>query len=355
MTDYPSESSLVVNATQQQLSMSSFNSGVAISPSQREEAKGGYDISFEAATRLELQYKAVYNRIEDRTFQRGTTQTAVKFPFNGKQAKTLLSRQTGPGTAFYALPVVLDVSGLGDVLGTTVFLDVTGLESLPKDPDDFGEYTAFWVPINGATPTFSEVYLKDKLESQYSKARAYDRIGRTYLYTWPEFERLTNANLTGVPVRVDGATTPTRGYRRLLTYESALLESRLRETSLDGQDPTQLDSWELLQSVADRIVEQSIDVGETIAEERPADDEISGELRELLNEHRYLLERDFDYERRRETVEAALISRPDRDDEESIQIDYSGLDPRRRSRHRQYRYLTSGEKAEALEVPIGFS
>lgn len=40
MTDYPSESSLVVNATQQQLSGSPFTGGVAISPSQREEAKG---------------------------------------------------------------------------------------------------------------------------------------------------------------------------------------------------------------------------------------------------------------------------------------------------------------------------
>ena len=59
MTDYPSESSLVVNATQQQLSQSPFTAGVAIAPSQREEAIGGYDIAFETATRLELQYKVL--------------------------------------------------------------------------------------------------------------------------------------------------------------------------------------------------------------------------------------------------------------------------------------------------------
>jgi len=49
MTDYPSESSLVVNATQQQLSQSPFTAGVAIAPSQREEAEGGYDIAFDTA------------------------------------------------------------------------------------------------------------------------------------------------------------------------------------------------------------------------------------------------------------------------------------------------------------------
>ena len=167
VSDYPSESSLVVNATQQQLSMSSFKSGVAIAPSQREEAEGGYDVTFDTATRLELQYKAVYSEIENRTFQRGTTQTAVEFPFNGEQAKTLFARQSGPGTAFYALPVVLSVSGLGNVLGSTVFVDVAALKSLPKEPDDFEEYTAFWVPITGTKPTFSEVYLKDKQEPRY--------------------------------------------------------------------------------------------------------------------------------------------------------------------------------------------
>jgi len=138
MTNYPSESSLVVNATQQQLSQSPFTAGVAIAPSQREEAEGGYDIAFDTASRLELQYKAVYSEIDDRTFRRGHTVSAVKFPFDGAQAKTLLGRQTGPGTAFYALPVVTDVSGLGNVLGTTVFLDIVGLWNLPKPPSDFG-------------------------------------------------------------------------------------------------------------------------------------------------------------------------------------------------------------------------
>ena len=106
MTDYPSESSLVVNATQQQLSQSSFTAGVTIAPSQREEAEGGYDIAFDTASRLELQYKAVYSEIEDRMFRRGHILNAAKFPFNGTQVKTLLGQQTDPGTAFYVLPVI---------------------------------------------------------------------------------------------------------------------------------------------------------------------------------------------------------------------------------------------------------
>lgn len=90
--------------------------------------------------------------------------------------------------------------------------------------------------------------------------------------------------------------------------------SRKAASAVESSSSDFAHSWELLQSVADGIVEQRIDVGEAIAEERPTDDEISGEPRELLNEHRYLLEHDFDYERRREAVEAALISRPDRVD-----------------------------------------
>ena len=145
MTAYPSESSLVVNATQQQLSAGDFESGVAVAPTQHEESKGGYDVAFESATRLELQYKAVYNKIEDRTFQYGTAQDGVKFPFNGRQAATLLGRQSSAGTAFYTLPVVFDASGLGDILNSTVFVDVEGLANLPKSPDRFNEHSAFWV------------------------------------------------------------------------------------------------------------------------------------------------------------------------------------------------------------------
>lgn len=37
------------------------------------------------------------------------------------------------------------------------------------------------------------------------------------------------------------------------------------------------------------------------------------------------------------------------------EINYSGLDPRKGSRHRQYRFLTWGSKAdETIEAPIGF-
>jgi hypothetical protein len=74
---------------------------------------------------------------------------------------------------------------------------------------------------------------------------------------------------------------------------------------------------------------------------------------ELLNEHRYLLDPEFDIERQQKAVEAALVSWSD---EEEMEIDYAGLDPRQGSRHRQYRFLTSGEETdEVLTVPIGFA
>jgi hypothetical protein len=352
MTDYPSESSLVVNATQQQLSQSPFTAGVAIAPSQREEAEGGYDIAFDTASRLELQYKAVYSEIDDRTFRRGHTVNAVKFPFDGAQAKTLLGRQTGPGTAFYALPVVTDVSGLGDVLGTTVFLDVVGLWNLPKAPVDFGEYTAFWVPVNNGTPTFSEVYLKDGEVSRYSKPRAYDRIDQQYLYTWSEFKRLTSASITGVPVRTSGKSQATAGYQELVSFERQLLDSRLRELVLDDQLPEDVDDWDFISHVVREISQRSIEVGERIVADRPERTELLPEVRELLNEHRYLLDPEIDFERRQGTVEAALVNWSD---EEGRDINYAGLDPRQGSRHRQYRFLTSGEETdEVVTVPIGF-
>ncbi len=284
MTDYPSESSLVVNATQQQLSQSPFTAGVAIAPSQREEAEGGYDIAFETATRLELQYKAVYSEIADRTFRRGNTVNAVKFPFDGAQANTLLGRQTGPGTAFYALPVVIDISGLGDVLGTTVFFDVVGLWNLPKAPSDFGEYTAFWVPVNNGTPTFSEVYLKDGEVSRYSKPRAYDRIDGQYLYTWSELKRLTSATMTGVPVRAGGKSQATAGYQYLVSFERQLLDSQLREMILDDQIPEEINGWDFIAPVIREIGQRSIKVGERIVEDRPERAELPPEVGELLNE-----------------------------------------------------------------------
>lgn len=353
MTNYPSESSLVVNATQQQLSQSPFTAGVAIAPSQREEAEGGYDIAFDTASRLELQYKAVYSEIDDRAFRHEHTLDAVKFPFDGSQAKTLLGRQTGPGTAFYALPVVTDVSGLGDVLGTTVFLDVVGLWNLPKSPRNFEEYTAFWVPVNNGTPTFSEVYLKDGEVSRYSKPRAYDRIDGKYLYTWSELKRLTTATMTGVPVRTGGKPQATTGYQELVSFERHLLDSHLRELTLNEQTPEEFVNWNLISPVIREIGHRSIEVGETIAQDRPERTELPSEVRELLNEHRYLLDPEFNIERRQEAVEAALVSWSD---EEVIDVEYAGLDPRQGSRYRQYRFLTSGEQIDdVLTVPIGFA
>ena len=51
-------------------------------------------------------------------------------------------------------------------------------------------------------------------------------------------------------------------------------------------------------------------------------------------------------------MEAALVTWSD---EEIIDVDYAGLDPRHGSRYRQSRFLTSGEQPDdALTVPIGF-
>jgi hypothetical protein len=104
--------------------------------------------------------------------------------------------------------------------------------------------------------------------------------------------------------------------------------------------------------VVKEISQRSIEVGRTIAEDRPVKTELSPDVREFLNEHQYVLDPEFGVEERRAAVEAALTTQVDGvlDD-----VDFAGLDPRRGSRYRQYRFLTSGAQAdERLTVPVGF-
>lgn len=361
MTNYPSESSLLVNATQQQLAKGDFDAGVAIVPTQHEEAEGGYDIEFSTASRLELQYKAVYSEIDDRTFDPGHPQTAVKFPFNGQQAKTLLGRAPLPGLTFYALPVVTDLTGLGDVLGTTVFLDIEGLATLPKHQDHLHEYTAFWVPVHGSSPTFSSVYLKDKTEPRYSEPNAYHRIDSEFLYTWPEIKALTRATLVGAPLRTHSSTTPTAGYQQLRGYESQLLDSRFPENLIERESPVESDDRDTFETVVSEVERRSREVRYAITEDRATGDSLTASQYEVLQSHEYLLEPEGRDVNRRASIRAALRTYPDDDEdgedieEPSPVIDYSGLDPRQGSRYRQYRYLAWGDGATPLTVPIGFS
>lgn len=361
MTDYPSESSLLVNATQQQLAKGDFDAGVAIVPTQHEEAEGGYDIEFSTASRLELQYKAVYSEIDDRTFEPGHSQTAIKFPFNGQQAKTLLGRAPLPGLTFYALPVVTDLTGLGDVLSTTAFLDVEALVTLPKHQDDLHEYTAFWVPVRGSTPTFSAIYLKDKTESRYSEPSAYHRIDSDFLYTWPELRTLTRATVIGAPLRTHSSTTPAAGYQQLRGYESQLLDSRFPENVLDEHSPVGADDWDTFETVVSEVERRGREVRHTITQDRPTRDSLTSSQYEVLQSHEYLLDPDQLDVHRRASIRAALLTYPDDDEdgedreEPSPVIDYSGLDPRQGSRYRQYRYLAWGDDADPLTVPIGFT
>lgn len=361
MTDYPSESSLLVNATQQQLATGGFDTGVAIVPTQHEEAEGGYDIEFSTASRLELQYKAVYSEIDDRTFEPRHPQTAIKFPFNGRQAKTLLGRAPLPGLTFYALPVVTDLTGLGDVLGATVFLDVEALATLPKHQDDLHEYTAFWVPIRGSNPTFSSIYLKDKTEPRYSEPRAYHRIDSRFLYTWSEIKTLTRATLVGAPLRTHSSESPPAGYLQLRRYESQLLESRFPGGLLDTHQSIEPGNRETFETVVSEVERRSREVRHAIIEERPVRDSLTSSQNEVLQSHEYLLEPEQLDVSRRASIRAALLTYPDDEEDEEDQeepspvIDYSGLDPRQGSRYRQYRYLAWGDDADPLTVPIGFT
>src|SRR5699024_3806509 len=132
-----------------------------------------------------------------------------------------------------------------------------------------------------------------------------------------------------------------------------LLGPRLRERVPDDQKPEQFANWDFVAPVIRDISRRNIEVGETITDDRPDRTELPSGAGEVLNEHRYLLDPELEIERQQEAVEAALVSRSD---EEKIQIDYAVLDPLQGSQHRQYRFLTSGEKTdETLTVPIGFA
>ena len=283
----------------------------------------------------------------------------MKFPFNGQQAKTLLGRAPLPGVAFYALPVVTDLSGLGDVLGSTVFIDVEAFATLPKREEDLHEYTAFWVPTNGSSPTFSAVYLKDKTEPRYSQPRAYHRIEPQFLYTWPEIRTLTRATIVGVPLRTHSRPDPAQGYQQLLDYETHLLESRFPDELIDRRSSFESEDWDTFEAVISEVEQRSRKVHHTITQERPTLDSLTSSHYEVLQSHEYLLDPGQVDANRRASIRAALLTYPDDDvvedqEEPSPVIDYSGLDPRQGSRYRQYRYLAWGDEADSLPVQIGF-
>lgn len=247
------------------------------------------------------------------------------------------------------------------MLGATVFLDVEALATLPKHQDNLHEYTAFWVPVRGSTPTFSAIYLKDKTEPRYSEPSAYHRIDSDFLYKWREIKTLTRATVIGGPLRTHSSTTPSPGYQQLRGYESQLLESRFPENLLETHQFIESGNRDTFETVVNEVERRSREVRHAIIEERPTQDTLTSSEYEVLQSHEYLREPNQLDVSRRASIRSALRTYSDDDEdgedreEPSPVIDYSGLDPRQGSRYRQYRYLAWGDDADPLTVPIGFT
>lgn len=395
MSNQPPERAVELNATQEQLNSDFFEATMAFAPSQREEATKGYDVTFENATRLDLQYKTIKTvrgptkgdtdrERKHRIYKSSEVVegiVAVRFSFNSKQGKTLFKVTSGPRTAFYALPVVMYKSGLEDILTSTLFLDVYGLEELTESLSD---YTSFWVPLrltddekdkvsNNSLyssdadeevelvddiefePRFSEVHMKLN-EAKYYDPQTYERIGNDHIYQWSDIENRITGDTSdramgdggdraneydadiGIPVRVDGESDITETYNKFYDFRSSLRESNVRQRfeedirrfendisahemdiASEQQEVTgDIVSQDSLEKFANDMAEDSINVSQAIRDERT---------------NQGNTEREFQRSKldRKEQIKTALRSdegaQYSNQNVEVVEIDCAGLDP----------------------------
>ncbi|WP_266080790.1 hypothetical protein [Haladaptatus caseinilyticus] len=117
--DYPSENTLTVNVTHEQLKSleQDFKNQIAISPSRKEEGDTGYDVSLETAREIVFQHKNPKITV----CRNGKRWVNFKIdPDQCLMLGTLYNQQE----AYYALPVVPERAEICQGLDRTIFVDI---------------------------------------------------------------------------------------------------------------------------------------------------------------------------------------------------------------------------------------
>lgn len=250
---FPSEGTLVVNATHQQEKRGLFDDGIVFAPTQVEEADLGFDIGITnattGATEFGFQYKALTNVISRRQFdQRRQKEDAYTLPFYPGQGATLLFNAQYPREMFYALPTITSQDQLPKTLDRTVFIDVYGLYPVIADYQQrrinqlsavdiltgLQSFSRFYVMKKDSKRTGNpSVFLKEKREGgAYADPKYYYEIPQRYVKDWNSIEALALAGRAGTPVARQGKKAPE--YRQRFEYLLAVDELITRLQSSDN-------------------------------------------------------------------------------------------------------------------------
>lgn len=192
MASYPSENSLVVNATHQILTRirGPYNQTTAIAPTryQEHQAGGGYDVELPLAMRLLFQYKA----------PKAEPNRGVRFKLDTQQITTLATREPGE-VAYYACPVVDSDNQLSDALTECYFIDVQAIEAGSSQLYIPTDYPNSPVQAKFKDPSDQSGWIGDPVN--------YYEIPYSAVKMWDDLRTGIESRNIGMVVRESGSTT----------------------------------------------------------------------------------------------------------------------------------------------------
>lgn len=223
MALYPSENSLVVNATHQLLDRirGPYNQTIAIAPTryQEHQAGGGYDVELPLAMRLLFQYKA----------PKAKPNRGVRFKLDTQQITTLATREPSE-VAYYACPVVESDNQLSDALMECYFIDAQAVEAGSSQ---------LYIPTDYPN-SFVQAKFKDSADQSgwVGDPENYYRIPHSAVKMWDEIKTGMESRSIGMSIRESGSTTTSYGdFVDRLQDLWALHDDSLGQVRTDGGEP----------------------------------------------------------------------------------------------------------------------
>ncbi|WP_256392780.1 hypothetical protein [Natronoarchaeum rubrum] len=206
LNDYPSENTLTVNLTHQQLNRLNppFGRLVAISPSRYEEGANtssnkpdGYDIKLETAKEIVFQHKS-----PDNTVVRDGKQW-LNYKIDMDQLRILFHRYN-PREAFYALPATPQHKQIQEGLDRTIFVDICAVYAkYLEQGEEVSRIYVEYCPGSSTIPDVKTKFNTTKREMDgypYRDLRSSNRIYEEAI-TWKPIEKKLKSCKLGLPIR----------------------------------------------------------------------------------------------------------------------------------------------------------